>query len=246
MTPHARAKRVWAALLVLAWPTLAHAEDPPPPAELPVREATLNWDKELLSASFVYRDLVDAKTEAQLGSGLPVTLSLRAYVLKEGEKTPIALAVRSCRVVYDLWDEVYRIRIVSPDAKASGQNAGKPDAPKTGGERNAAAVTPEGVLRQCAEARSLPIVNRKLLASQTRYFLGVLAEVNPVNAKTVEEMRRWVTRPPGATGIGPGDALFGSFAMLFVREFSDADRAVRFRTRSFVVPDAAGTTKPKE
>lgn len=244
--------RRWLCIAAIALVPRASAADETPAAELPVREATFTWDKELLSASFAYRDLVDVKTESQLSSGLPVTLSLRAYVLKEGEKTPVALAVRSCRVVYDLWDEVYRIRIIAPDAKASGQNAGKPDAPKTGGERNAAAVTPEGVLRQCAEAKSLPIVSRKLLVPKTKYFLGVLAEVNPVNAKTVEEMRRWVTRPPGATGIGPGDALFGSFAMLFVRELSEADRAVRFRTRAFVAaeagksPNGSGAPKPEE
>ena len=242
------------AIATASWSHTVHADELPA-AELPVRAATLTWDKDLLVAGFGYRDLVDAKTEAQLGSGLPVMLSLRAYVFREGDKTPVALAVRSCRVVYDLWDEVYRIRIVSPDANASGQNAGKPDAPKTGGERNAAAVTPEGVLRQCAEARALPIVSRRVLLPKTRYFLGILAEVNPVNAKTLEEMRRWVTRPPGATGIGPGDALFGSFALLFVRELSEADRAVRFRTRPFVAPEpavagksanAGGAGKPEE
>ena len=224
-------RRVGLVLAAFLWPALVHA-DATPAAELPVRDATLAWDKELLSASFVYRDLVDAKTEVELSSGLPVTLSLRVYVLHEGEKTPVALAVRSCRVVYDLWDEVYRIRILSHDARAAAA-----DAPKTGGERNVVAFSTESLLRQCAEATSLPIVSRKALVRNTRYFLGVLAEVNPVSAKTLEQMRRWVTRPPGATEIGPGDALFGSFALLFVHELSDADRTVRFRTRAF---------KPKE
>lgn len=220
---------LWAAL-VLA-PLSAAAEEPVAQAELPVREASFSWDKDLLHASFSYRDLVDAKAEKQLQSGLPVTLSLRAYVLREGEKQPVALAVRSCRVVYDLWDEIYRIKIVAPEAK--GRDDKKPVNP----ERNAAAVSVEGVLRQCAEAKSMPIVGKRVLSAKGRYFLGVLAEVNPVSPQMQDEMRRWVTRPPGATGIGPQDALFGSFALLFVRELADADRSVRFRTRTFVTKE---------
>lgn len=187
------------------------------PAQLPVRPASFAWQKDTLTASFGFRDVVDSKIENQLASGLPVTLSLRVYVIEEGETTPVELAVRSCRVVYDLWDEVYRIRVVAP-----------------GGERNAAAVSAEGVLRQCAEVRAMPVAARSVLERGRRYFLAVLAEVNPVSQKTLDEMRRWVTRPPGATGIGPGDALFGSFAMLFVRPASDADKTVRFRTKAVV------------
>lgn len=224
-------RRVWLTLLV---PSVALAD--PPHADLPTREVSLLWDsapvgQELLHASFSYRDLVDRKTEEQLQSGLPVTLSLRVYVLREGQKEPIALSVRSCRVVYDLWDEVYRIKIVAPESKP------KPDGKPVIPERNAAAVSVDGVLRQCAEAKTLPIVSRGVLVPRVRYFLGVLAEVNPVSPQMQDEMRRWVTRPPGATGIGPQDALFGSFALLFVRDLAGADRTVRFRSRSFVAKE---------
>ena len=54
--------------------------------------------------------------------------------------------------------------------------------------------------------------------------------MNPVNAQMVEQMRKWVTRPAGSTGIGPGDALFGSFVGLFVRNIGQAERTLRFRT----------------
>jgi hypothetical protein len=60
----------------------------------------------------------------------------------------------------------------------------------------------------------------------------VIVEVNPVNAQMVEQMRRWVSRPAGSTGIGPGDALFGSFVGLFVRQIGTADRTLRFRTQA--------------
>jgi hypothetical protein len=50
----------------------------------------------------------------------------------------------------------------------------------------------------------------------------------------LDQMRRWISRPTGATTIGPGDALFGSFVGLFVRQLGASDRTLRFRTQSLV------------
>jgi len=47
----------------------------------------------------------------------------------------------------------------------------------------------------------------------------------------VEQMRRWMSRPTGSTGIGPGDALFGGFVQLFVRQIATSDRTLTFRTQ---------------
>ena len=151
----------------------------------------------------------------KLASGLPTVIAVRAYLWREGEQNPFALSGRTCRVVFDLWDEVYRLRISSP-----------------GGERDSAALNLEGVLRQCADARDLPIADRSLLIPGKPHFLGVIVEVNPVSPQMVAQMRQWVSRPAGSTGIGPGDALFGSFIGLFVRQIGNADRTLRFRTQS--------------
>jgi hypothetical protein len=40
-----------------------------------------------------------------------------------------------------------------------------------------------------------------------------------------------MSRPTGSTGIGPSDALFGSFAQLFVRQIATTDRSLTFRTQ---------------
>ncbi len=204
-------------------PGEALAEDPPKQEALPRRQANFAWDKPepgskaptLLRASFSFRDVIDRPMADKLASGLPTVIAMRAYVLREGEADPVALAVRTCRVVFDLWDEVYRLKISGP-----------------GGERDTAALNLEGVLRQCVEARDLPVADRSLLAKGKPHFLGVIVEVNPVSPQMVEQMRRWVSRPAGSTGIGPGDALFGSFVGLFVRQLGTADRTLRFRTQS--------------
>jgi hypothetical protein len=212
--------RILMAMLVL-WaicdrPAFAQdAPTPPSPASLPKRQANFAWDKTLLRASFSYRDALTQPLIDKLSNGLPTVIAMRAYVVEDGKTTPVALAVRSCRVVYDLWDEVYRIRVTS-----------------SGGERDLAVINIEGVMRQCAEARDMVIVDKSLLKTGTAYFLGVIVDVNPVSADMLEQMRHWVARPTGSTGIGPSDALFGSFVGLFVRSIGSADNTVRFRTQS--------------
>jgi hypothetical protein len=187
------------------------------PAALPRRQANYAWENDLLRASFSYRDVLgEPALMKKLSSGLPTVIAMRAYVYREGEATPVALAPRVCRVVYDLWDEVYRVHISEPER-----------------ERDQAAVL-DGVLRLCTDARDLPVVRRGLLVAGQPYFLGVVVDVNPVSPEMVDQMRRWMSRPTGSTGIGPGDALFGSFVQLFVRQIATTDKTLTFRTQSVV------------
>lgn len=222
-----KARLLFALVVVMAMlvtPAVAEAQAPAAPtnpAQLAPRQATFSWEKQdkgadLLVASFSYVDVIDAAFRNKLSNGLPHVIVMRAYFWREGESEPVALAARTCRIAYDLWEEVYRLKISGP-----------------GGERDTAALNIDGVLRQCFEARKLPITDRTLVTAGKPHLLGVIVEVNPVNAQMVEQMRKWVTRPAGSTGIGPGDALFGSFVGLFVRNIGQAERTLRFRTQSF-------------
>ena len=195
----------------------AQPQQPAHPAALPHRQANYAWDGELLRASFSYRDvLADPVLMKKLSSGLPMFIAMRAYVYHQGEDVPVALATRVCRVVYDLWDEVFRVRVSEAER-----------------ERDQAAVL-DGVLRLCTEARDLPVVRRAALTAGQSYFLGVVVDVNPVSAEVVEQMRRRMSRPTGSTEIGPADALFGNFVQLFVRQIATSDKTLTFRTQSLV------------
>lgn len=215
---------VLVALSVVIAPASADAQAttaPANPAQLPQREAIFTWEKQdkgpdLLLSSFSYVDVIDPTFKEKLSNGLPHVIVMRAYFWRDGEAEPVALAARTCRVTYDLWEEVYRLKISGP-----------------GGERNTAALNIDGVLRQCFEARKLQITDRSLATTGKPHYLAVIVEVNPVNAQMVDQMRKWVTRPAGSTGIGPGDALFGSFVGLFVRNIGQAERTLRFRTQAF-------------
>lgn len=212
------------AILAAATPeSAARAEDPPKQEELPRRQANYVWDKNektgqvLLKAGFSYRDVVDKSISDKLASGIPQTMVMRAYVLREGDTTPIALAGRTCTIKYDLWDDIYRVKI------GTAQN-------------DTGVINLDGVLRQCAEVRDLVVADKVLLGGNKPFFLGVIVEVNPVSPQMLQQMKQWVSRPAGSTGIGPGDALFGSFVGLFVRQIGTADKTLRFRTQSVVPP----------
>jgi hypothetical protein len=200
--------------------SIAFAESEPSAESLPRRQANFAWEKNektgetVLFTGVSFRDIVDRPLSEKLSSGLPMVIAVRAYVLREGEADPVALAVRTCRVVYDLWDEVYRLKVSM-----------------AGAEREAAALNLEGVLRQCAEVRDFRVAEKSQLSGKGVFFLGVIVEVNPVSPQMLVQMRQWVSRPAGSTGIGPGDALFGSFVGLFVRQLGNAERTLRFRTQ---------------
>jgi hypothetical protein len=196
---------------------LEPGSQPAHPGALAPRQANYAWDRDLLRASFSYRDaLSDPALAKKLSSGLPMMIAMRAYVFRQGIDAPLALAPRVCRVVYDLWDEVYRVHISEP-----------------GRERDQAAVL-DGVLRLCAEAHDLAVVRRDRLQPGTPYFLGVVVDVNPVSAEMIEQMRRWMSRPTTTSGIGPGDALFGGFVQLFVKQIATSDKTLTFRTQDIV------------
>jgi hypothetical protein len=197
-------------LLTVATP--ARAQDVPP-----VRQAALALDDaQVLRASIAYHDVVDGPTIAKLKGGLPTTIAMRAYIFREGGSQPLAATYKSCKVIYDLWDDLYRLEITQP---------GRPN-------EITQSPTLGGVLRRCAEMDRLAIVSRSILSPPGDYYVAVIVEVNPVSPEMVERIKRWVSRPTGPSTAAPGDALFGSFVGLFVARIGTADRQVTFRTQS--------------
>jgi hypothetical protein len=193
-------------------------QQPTNPAALSPRQANYAWDRDLLRASFSYRDvLADPGLANKLSNGLKMVIAMRAYVYREGQDSPVALAVRSCDVAYDLCEEVYRVHVDDPE-----------------GKRDQAVLDVKGVLRLCAEAQNLPVVRRSFLSAGEGYFLAVVVEINPVSQEMLEQMRRWMSRPAGSTEIAPTNALFGSFVQLFVRQIAASDRTLTFRTQDIV------------
>jgi hypothetical protein len=210
---HSRITRIGlGALLTVA---MARGEEPLP--QVAIRKVNSLAADGNLKLSFSYRDLIDAGISQKLTSGFPVVLATRVYLLREGEVNALGLSVRTCKVTYDLWEEVYRIHI------------------SFGGvERDLAVLNYEGVVRQCLEYADATLFPSSQLRPGA--FLGVIAEVNPMSKDLQKELRAWVARPAGATGIAPGDALFGTFVSLFTQKAisANAERTLRFRSQVLV------------
>jgi hypothetical protein len=223
---HRRASLRAAAAVLSSWlawlPTSARAQPAPPktPNALPVRSAAFGLEDKRVVLSVSFRDVIDAEISKKLLNGFPTVISVRGYLFRETGGDPIALTAKTCRVAYDLWDEVFRIQLAQPGIHST-----------------TVAVNLEGVLRNCAEVRKIPLVDRSLLRDGARYFVATLVEVNPVSAETLDRIKKWVARPNATSGIGPGDSLFGSFVGLFVARIGDADRRLAFRTQPFAPPN---------
>src|SRR5690606_16003146 len=222
-----------AALLTLASAAeVAHGEDSKSFEEkkkVPLRKATFESYKEWATMTVSYRDVIKGEIKKKLLSGLPTTITARAYIFHDNAPgDPVSLSIKTCRVVYDLWDEVFRIELH-----------------QAGHKRTTAAVNVEGVLRQCTETKRLPLATVKSLEAKQAYFVGVLVEVNPLSKEMLERIKRWVSRPKGAGAVGPGDSLFGSFVGLFITQVPAADRVLLFRTPPFV-PEKLPVVKEKK
>lgn len=210
-------RSLWPVLLCVSFSTLAYAEDAP----LATRKVSFSVEKGALRVTLNYRDLVDNALTQKAASGLPMTLAFRAYLWREGDSNPLALYVRTCKVTYDLWDEVYRVRVSTPS-----------------GERDLGVINFDGVARQCLEFKNETWMEVSALRGPGPFFFGVIAQVNPVSQEMQRDLRAWVSRPAAVSGIAPGDALFGSFVSLFTQKLGDgaSDKTVRFRTQSFTPP----------
>lgn len=202
----------------LASPAEAFADTPLP--DVPRRQATFSWDvaKTTLRVNVSYRDIVDATVQKQLTSGLPTTIVMRGWVFRESGGEALALTAKTCRVLYDLWDEVFQLTISVP---------GKGDKPDV-------ALNLEGVMRKCAEAQQLPLSAKEEYPKEPLYFAAIV-EVNPVSPEMMAQVKRWVSRPTGANPTSFGGTMFGSFVGLFVTRIDSAQATLRFRTQGFTL-----------
>jgi hypothetical protein len=206
---------VLAIALAIAAP--ARAEEPPPPAKWARRTVAAAASEKGVKVSVSLRDLLASPAAEKLANGLLHTLTVRVALHDESDGRLVAASARSCRVRFDLWDEVYRVQVEAP-----------------GDARNLAFLAVDGVARQCAELKDFPLPIRAPLVPGRSYFVSVRADVNPADPEMIEHLRRWVTgASPTRTG---GDALFGSVLGLFVRDFAKSERTLLFRGAPFAAP----------
>lgn len=207
---------LWLATLALGAATGARAQG----AAVESRPIGVRWADGVPRLTTSGKHLADAQVLKKLKSGLPQTLVLRVYAYPASGKQPIAVAAQSCRVTFDLWEDVFRVQHQT-DARDSTLSLG----------------SVEAVVARCLELRELPIGTAELFRAQAGrpIYFAAIAEHNPLSRDTVQRIRRWLARPGG--GQISGDAFFGSFVSIFVnRRIGNAERTVSFRCPNVHVP----------
>ena len=170
-----------------------------------------------LTTSVKIQKLFDADAYQKLSSGFATTIVINTFVYPRDEKEPIAGRQIVRQVVYDLWDEVYVIRL---DATA------KPIKIKYQAE----------ALKLLTSVDDMAIARLADLPYEDVFYLRMTVLLNPVDKKTLAEVQRWLSQGTGG-GLDRGGVFFGSFVSVFVHpKIDDADNVVELRSQPFFRP----------
>jgi hypothetical protein len=161
------------------------------------------------------RDLIGPEAQKKIDSGLPQRIVVQHFVYAEGRVEPIGVAGHSCRIVYDLWQAVYRVEFEAFGAP--------PEA--------SAYRTRSEVLDRCLVMRGATLSFGPVLRKVAKLYVASLIELNPLSSSTLARIRRWLARPRGDYNV-EGKSFFGSFVSLFVNDrIGSAERVLRLRSQ---------------
>jgi hypothetical protein len=160
--------------------------------------------------------LFDSAAYEALDSGFTSTVVIRIWIYPKGSTDPVAYVLLQRQVLYNLWDEVFELRI---DGRAPIKEKRQSEA-----------------LKKLTAIDDLPVAPLKNLPFEQVFFLAMQVELNPVSKETLAEVRRWLSQGTGG-GLDRGGAFFGSFVSVFVNpKIPEADRVVRIRSQPFYRP----------
>jgi hypothetical protein len=164
------------------------------------------------------QDLFGPADRERLTSGFATRVLIRAVMQEEGADEPVAIAFQRTEIVYDIWDERFRLRVTRG----------------TGPELHLEARTPEEAIMRAAALWQFPIVETRRLRPGATYVVAVRGDLNPISEELLADVRRWLVDPGrGQTRVRAGDSFFGSFVSIFVNpRIDDSERQVRFLSQS--------------
>lgn len=163
--------------------------------------------------------LFDSSTYDALDTGIPSTVVIRLWVFPKESTEPVGFQLIQRTVWYDLWDEVYMLRLDDP-----------------AGRRTLKVKYRAEALKLLTAIDDIPCARLADLPYEAVYNLGMEVELNPVSKETLAEVRRWLSQGTGG-GLDRGGSFFGSFVSVFVNpKISEADRILRLRSQPFFRP----------
>lgn len=168
------------------------------------------------------REFIDARLQKELTKGFQKIILVEARVHRSGQEAPVAVVVRSFKVIYDLWASAFRITIDDP-----------------GGTRQLRVNTLEQAVSRIAELEislgPLSQYPRGSLARGPLYYTDVLLQFAPLPKGFLSKIRRWLRNPQGTDSRG-GSPLGSRFSLFVNPRISSALKEWRFRTQKFFRP----------
>jgi len=160
--------------------------------------------------------LFDAAAYEALGTGIESTVVIRIQITPQDSDEPIAEQLIQRSVVYDVWDEVYRLQL-----------------DELGGQKKFQVKYRAEALKWLSAIEDLPVARLAVLPVGKVFVLKMVVELNPVSKQTLAEVRRWLSQGAGG-GLDRGGAFFGSFVSVFYNpKIAEADRVLRIRSQPF-------------
>jgi hypothetical protein len=204
------------ALAVAAAPSPARADDDDAPVPQSMRFAE-RGDNLVVTATLTR--IFDSAAYEALDSGFASTVVIRMWVYRAGSGEPVSFQLLQRRCVFDLWEEVYDLRLDGPGGRVTKKVKFRADA-----------------LKLLTALDQVPIARKADIPFGSNHVLAVEAELNPVSEQTMAEVRRWLTQGTGG-GLDRGGSFFGSFVSVFVNpKVAAADRVIRVQSQPFYRP----------
>jgi hypothetical protein len=159
--------------------------------------------------------LFDIAAYSALSSGFTSTVVIRIWIYPKDSTEPVAFVLHERKVLYNLWDEVYELKLDGKLVKEKRQ---------------------ADALKHLTSVEDLAVARLAMLPVGQHFQLAMQVELNPVSKETLAEVRRWLSQGTGG-GLDRGGAFFGSFVSVFVNpKIPEADRVLRIRSQPFYRP----------
>ena len=201
---------------------------------LPQRTTGVALTPTQLAVSVGLQDLFGPDERARLTSGFATRVLVRVALQQDGADAaaePLAVAYQRTEIVYDIWDERFRLRITRG----------------TGPDVRLEARTPDEAIARAAAVWQLPVVEAARLRPGVPYVLTFRGDLNPISEELLADVRRWIVQPArGERRVGAGDSFFGSFVSIFVNpRVEDSERQLRFVSQRFDVGQLPAPRPPQ-
>jgi hypothetical protein len=191
-------------------------------ATLPRRTTGITVSGGQLMISVGLQDLFGPAERQRLTSGFATHVLIRVALQQEGVDAPLAVAFQRTEIVYDIWDEKFRLRVTRG----------------AGSDVRLEARTADEAIARAATLWQMPLLaDARRLRPGTMYFVACRGDLNPISEELLSDVRRTLAQPArGQRRVGAGDSFFGSFVSIFVNpRIEDSERQVRFLSQGFAV-----------